>query len=81
MDNQSKEKKEEQVFDLSRRKAIQELFAKHGIECVDKTQESIGKTSVLFWNTPKSEPTEEAETDNAETDEAETYLRYLNMRK
>ncbi len=71
MDNQSKQNKEPQVFDSSRRKAIQELYAKKGIECVDKTEEAIGTTSLLFWNTPKSEP----------TDEAETSLRYLNMRK
>ena len=71
MENQEEPKKKPQVFDSSRSKAIQELFAKNGIECVDKTQEAIGTTSVLFWNTPKSEP----------TDEAETSLRNLNRRK
>jgi hypothetical protein len=71
MENQEEPKKKPQVFDSSRSKAIQELYAKKGIECVDKTEEAIGTTSVLFWNTPKSEP----------TDEAETSLRNLNRRK
>jgi hypothetical protein len=71
MEEKSKQNKKSIVFDSTRRKAIQKLYADAGIEMVDKTEESIGKTSLLFLNSPKS----------VESDEAETYLRNLNRRK
>ena len=55
----------------SRRQAILKLFREAGIESTDTTEENLGKTSVMFVNSPSSES----------QDKAETALHYHNQRK
>jgi hypothetical protein len=61
----------ERIHDSSTRRSTQELYEKAGIPYEDLTQESLGQTSVLFLNSPRTE----------QTDEAEASLRYMNQRK
>ncbi len=73
MENESEDTPNNEPFssNSSRRASIQKLYADAGIEMVDKTAESIGKTSILFVNSRRNEP----------SDTAETALRNLNRRK
>lgn len=56
---------------LLKNRAIEELFAKHGIKSVNETAKYQGKTSIVFMNSPRS----------ASQDKAETALHYHNIRK
>jgi hypothetical protein len=73
MENESEDITNKEPFSSnpSRRASIQKLYTDAGLKLVDKTEESIGKTSLLFVNSRRNEP----------TDSAEASLRNLNRRK
>jgi hypothetical protein len=72
MEDQSKKTKEERSKAASlRNQHIAELFKAAGIPTEDETEKYLGKTTIAFFNSPRTE----------QTDEAETALRNINRRK
>ena len=61
---------ESQIPSLSM-EAIVKLYREAGIESTDRTKENLGKTSVMFINSPSTQS----------QDKAETALHYHNQRK
>ena len=54
-----------------KRERIRKLYEEKGVEYENITKEKIGQTSMLFFSSPRQEP----------SDAAETCLRNLNRRK
>ena len=71
MEKKSGFKRRKSTLTSSKRETIRKLFEERGGGYEDITKEKIGQTSMLFFSSPRQEP----------TDEAETYLRNVNRRK